>query len=307
MTKILLQTFRLMLAIFLACRIAAAMAVEAPPLLSNYVYELKAGNGQLTYVFGSAHVSVSRAPNHLGQCVKDLIAASKVVYIESDQLAIRIAMAAGLKTVRMERVVEFIDKDTLDALRVARFGSDPQAETKLKALDANALMAGLTSRIPGREQILGFADYGPDTEVAMAARYLNIPVAYVERPEDQWFFFGTVPPIDYARAIVGAFKLMNDRQAAQGYHRSALKLLQAAAVGDEAALLESMQADEFSGFYRSTISARNPSLAAKIDTAVSATAASPVFVALGALHLAGEDGVVQRLGRRGYAVSRLCQ
>ena len=307
MAKCAYPVLRLMLALILASRVGVAFASQAAPLQSNYVFEVKSSQGRVAYVYGSAHYAASLAPVHLGQCVKKLLKASTAVFLESDQLAFRGFLAKGARTVHMARVVEFIDKPTLDALRIGLFGPGSDGESKLRDMDAQTLVSVLTARIPGREEIAGMPDHGLDTEIAMVARFLNLPVAFVETPQEQWRFFGLVSPQDYAKAIVAVFRLVNDRKAGEDYHHGLLKLMQAMAVGDEKALMEHLQEEGFVGYYRGTILARNPSLAASVDALASAAPVSPVFFALGATHLAGDEGVVRRLGRQGYQVTRLCE
>ena len=283
----------------------SSLAETQKPWMSNYAYELTSGSGRLVYLFGSSHYSVSSVPTYLGPCVKNLIKSSRSIFLEVDQLAVRSITAP--KSVSMQLVAEHLDQDTLEALDSVVFGRVAQADSRQwMGMDAAILLNVLISRIPGGTQLLGQMDFGLDTELSMAARFLDIPVAFVESPENQLHFHEMVPAKYLAQAIEAALKLTKDKQGAERHYRSTLSMLQAGASGDEERLLQYFEAAGFSGYYQSTIFARNESLTDKVEAVISGAAIPPIFIALGAAHLAGKDSVVRRLESRGFKTKRLC-
>lgn len=79
--------------------------------------------------------------------------------------------------------------------------------------------------------------------------------------------------------------------------------------GDAEALWEGMAADmrrEFPDLYRRINVERNAAWVPKLETRLQAPEGDDVLVVVGALHLLGEDGVVEQLRARGYEVERVC-
>ncbi|MDH7452479.1 TraB/GumN family protein [Luteimonas composti] len=79
--------------------------------------------------------------------------------------------------------------------------------------------------------------------------------------------------------------------------------------GDAAALWEGMAADmrrEFPDLYRRINVERNAAWVPKLEAKLQAPEGDDVLVVVGALHLLGEDGVVEQLRAKGYEVERIC-
>ncbi len=79
--------------------------------------------------------------------------------------------------------------------------------------------------------------------------------------------------------------------------------------GDAEALWAGMAADmrrEFPGLYRRINVERNEAWVPKLEAKLRAPDGNDVLVVVGALHLLGEDGVVEKLREKGYEVERIC-
>ena len=79
--------------------------------------------------------------------------------------------------------------------------------------------------------------------------------------------------------------------------------------GDAEALWTGMAADmrrEFPDLYQRINVARNAAWVPKLEARLTAPGTDDVLVVVGALHLLGEDGVVEQLRAKGYEVERIC-
>ena len=79
--------------------------------------------------------------------------------------------------------------------------------------------------------------------------------------------------------------------------------------GDADALWEGMAAEmrrEFPHLYRRINVERNEAWVPKLEARLQAPGGDDVLVVVGALHLLGEDGVVEKLRAKGYEVERVC-
>ena len=79
--------------------------------------------------------------------------------------------------------------------------------------------------------------------------------------------------------------------------------------GDAEALWTGMAAEmrrEFPGLYQRINVARNAAWVPKLEARLTAPGTDDVLVVVGALHLLGEDGVVEQLRAKGYEVERVC-
>ncbi|MEQ1511330.1 MAG: TraB/GumN family protein [Lysobacteraceae bacterium] len=79
--------------------------------------------------------------------------------------------------------------------------------------------------------------------------------------------------------------------------------------GDAAELLDEMAGDmrrEYPQLYRKINVARNDAWVPKLQRMLDDEATDDILVVVGALHLLGEDGVVEKLRAKGYKVERVC-
>jgi hypothetical protein len=97
-------------------------------------------------------------------------------------------------------------------------------------------------------------------------------------------------------------------QAGEGRER--IEALHAAwRAGDAARLLDGMAAElkrDYPALYQSINVERNDAWVPKLAARLDASADEDVLVVVGALHLLGDDGVVEKLRGAGYTVERIC-
>lgn len=114
----------------------------------------------------------------------------------------------------------------------------------------------------------------------------------------------TLGAVDFGLDTSG---VISQTAESEQYLDGALQLQLASARGDEAALLEWFRSSGLASYYQHTITARNPDLLRKIDRLIRDGKERPVFFALGAAHLPGQEGLVSGLRKLGWTVKRLCQ
>lgn len=282
----------------------------APAALpANYVYQVVSPQGHTAYVFGSSHLSPSKAPVQLGVCTKKLLTASATVVIESDPLKSRQYMDARPVTLPMSQVLPLLSDAQMQQLHQWVYGvATHNPDTRLAPLDALEVITHLSARQTRlRQAQVGWSDHGLDTEVMMAARFLGKTTASLETPQEQFAFFRSMTPPMHAQQIGAALATLSNRDELSQSGHVLLKLVQYAATGDEEALLESLgQLGDSGDYLEATVFKRNASQTEKIDQMLKGSAQKPIFFALGALHLVGEGGVPARLAKMGYEVQRVC-
>lgn len=282
---------------------------QTPATPANYVYALASPAGAQAYIFGSSHLSPSKAPVQLGDCTKALLARSATVVIESDALKSRQYMDGRPPTVPMAQVLPLLSDTQMQQLHQWVYGvSTHNPDTRLAPLDAFDVITHLSARQSRlRQTQVGWAEHGLDTEVMMAARFLGKATGSLETPQEQFAFFRSMTPPVHAQQIGAALATLGSRDQLVNSAHGLLKLVQYAAQGDEEALLESVgQLGDSADYLEATVFRRNPSQTEKIDRMLQGNAKQPIFFALGALHLAGDGGVPARLAAKGYDVRRVC-
>ena len=136
------------------------------------------------------------------------------------------------------------------------------------------LLGACKKRVP--EELAGAA-----SEPAAAVRQL---AAHLQRNDLEGFARDAVPPATHAR-LDAAWR-----------------------AGDVERLRDDMAAEmkrEYPALYRRINSQRNEAWLPKLEARL-AGRSDDTLVVVGALHLLGEDGVVEKLRARGYAVERIC-
>ncbi len=296
-------------AFVLAALLFSSLTVGQPltPVQATYVYELTSKKGRVNYIFGTSHVAPSTMPIYIGQCVKHVIKMSGQIYLEADQLATRYFLLSQPKTIAMSSVMDHLDLETTNGLSALIYGnSDSENITKLQNLDALSVVNFVISKIPDHEKILGLPDYGVDAELSMTARHLDIPLDYVESPEEQFSFFKKISAAEFSEVIEKVFTLVHNDAGAKKYQQSVLSMLLHAAKGNEKQLLQAMEIEGFVAYNRKTILDRNENLTNKVIDFINNFESKANFVAIGAAHLPGEFGVVERLISRGIRARRIC-
>lgn len=294
--------------VFILLFAASAKTEVSDIIFAKYIYEININQQQNVYLFGSSHLISSKIPIRLGQCVKNIIAKSDNIYIESDFLANRLASLQTRKTVRMDIVMNHIDDSTVNYLTDVMFNEQTEEnKNRLKSFDANFVAAFLGAKLHSTSRLFDVMDYGLDNEIEMAARFLNKKIDYIETPEDQFYFLKITPPTVYASSITYLLKMIENEAEANRYFNDYIEIMQASAEGNGEKIASMLKKVEFADSTKYIITGRNESVTDKILSKLSKSEGKNIFVALGAAHLAGEGSVVQLLKAKGFTATRLCQ
>lgn len=137
-----------------------------------------------------------------------------------------------------------------------------------------------------------------DVELVRLASLEHKPVAHFETVAEQIAIFDQIPLADQARELVHALEQASAVQARQ--------LFTAFAEGDadalEQALFDETLLEGARGFYDRVLYQRNERWLPVIEREL---ARGGAFIAVGAAHLLGEQGILSTLARRGYSVRRV--
>lgn len=309
--KFAMPFFKKTLSLLCAVFSINTFAVEFAAIDAKYLYEVVDDNKSIAYIFGSSHAGLDLTEVRLSQCVKNIMPRVDEIYLEMDQIALYRHMVSVGKFMPVAYIEKYIDSDILQSILSSLYGPDEKDYiNKWRLLDARNLLLYFQQKIPSPDEVMYGSNFGLDVEVRMIARYLNKNLMFIELPEEQVRFFKQVPPKIYAEALVSAFNLTNNPEAAKKYYEDNNLTLSATAEGAESLLLKLINDDPFYEMNNRTITARNPSLASKIEEAVFQSKKSKktsAFIALGAMHLPGPEGVPQLLAAKGYSVKRICQ
>lgn len=276
--------------------------IDAAPARGLF-YEIRR-NGRSAFLFGTLHVGT---PDFfpLERRVTDALVGSSGLVVEVDVTRTDVLLAA------MRRHALLSDGERLDALLT------PSLQTRLQAqLDALSLpraavqaykpwMAALTLTMGGVRQSGFDGAYATDGFLIGLARGLDKPVAELESADEQLGLFDAMPRVDQIAFLDEVLQSMeNGRLAAD-----TRTLVAAWLTGDAGALErqagQSLDENPRSGpwMQQKLFTERNYRMAERIERLL-ADGQAP-FVAVGALHLVGPDGLPALLAGRGYRVVEL--
>ena len=281
-------------------------AAPPPPLAADYIYEVTSDTGSKSYIFGSVHYTMSSFPIRLGTCTKKILTEVDLVYLEASQLAARSMTPDAVKTIEMSVVANEMEQPRVNLLSKIFFGNDqPSDIIRLRDLDVGVVIAALRKKIFEKSKSIGVIDYAPDAEIELTSRFLDKPLDFIETPEEQLYFHKIIRPKDLSLVIDDLIDIFQDKNTDTRIYREFSEQIRSAAVGEEAGLVEDISSPSYQ-YDRATIYARNESMTKKVAAIIS-NSNKTKFIALGAAHLAGEGGVIQRLRTAGFTAKRLCK
>jgi len=144
---------------------------------------------------------------------------------------------------------------------------------------------------------------GLDANLAQRAAQAGKPVSGLETGAQQIAFLDGMDKVEQLQFLQEALKASTEGQA------EIEKLHEAWRGGDVAALWDGMAVEmraQFPKLYRRINVERNDAWVPKLVERLEAPGTDDTLVVVGALHLLGDDGVVEKLRARGYAVERVC-
>jgi hypothetical protein len=267
------------------------------------LYEIK-GGGATVYLFGTLHVGKPEF-YPLGAQANRAVAGARKLYLE-----VNFADAAALATTVGE-MATYADGRSLDRTL------PPELMTKVDvALRRYGLPRGSAVRMKpwmlGQTLLLlEAAQQGYDTAYASEIYFLGLAaeqhkeVLGLETLAEQFSLFDRMPEVEQQRFLDEILTALDDPRTAVHLERLVDAWARADARGLEVALQQ--EKSEPTAFARDVlphlIDERNRTMTEKI--AAIAQSGTTSFVAVGALHLVGPDGIVERLRRRGLAVHQL--
>ena len=287
---------------------AEAPAAKAPPV--PLLWKVSDEDNSL-YLLGSFHLLL---PDDypLSRDVDMAFAdAEKVVFemtpeeLASPQLGIQMAQAAMRN-----------DGSTLDeelgpelAAKLAEWGRENAAQLAATGMTVEVLQrfepwfVGMMVTIT---QMMGIGfdpALGLDAHMGALAQQAQKPVAGLETGAQQIAFLDGMEPAEQLQMLEQAL------EQAQAGSEQILDLHAAWRAGDVKAILEGTVAEmrrEFPALYQAINVARNDAWLPKLEARLREDGEDDSLVVVGAMHLLGEDGVVEKLRAKGYAVERVC-
>lgn len=145
--------------------------------------------------------------------------------------------------------------------------------------------------------------FGLDAHLAASAAKAAKPTSGLESGDDQIAMLDGMNRQEQLQFLSEALT-----QAGEGKEET-MRLHQAWRAGDAEGLWNGMAADmkrDYPRLYQRINVARNDAWVPRIEQRLKATGKDDTLVVVGALHLLGSDGVVEKLRARGYKVERVC-
>jgi len=139
-----------------------------------------------------------------------------------------------------------------------------------------------------------------DKYLADLAKKAEKPVIGLETLEEQMKALNTIPVDDQAKQLVQAIK---ETQKMKNNNKTMDELMKAYTEGDLTKLFQLSQKSDLKGdAQKALITQRNHNMADRIDAKIKNTS---IFIAVGALHLPGEEGIIRLLEKKGYTLKNV--
>ena len=144
---------------------------------------------------------------------------------------------------------------------------------------------------------------GLDAHLAAQASQAGKPTAGLETGAQQIAFLDGMGKQEQLQFLAEALSQSRDGKAETAKLHDAWRAGDAAQLWDEMAV---KMKQDYPGLYQRINVARNDAWVPKIEQRLTDTGTDDALVVVGALHLLGPDGVVEKLRARGYKVERVC-
>lgn len=281
---------------------AANRAVALEPIDSKGFFWKVEKDGSELYLLGSIH--------HGNQEMYPMRPELNAAYANSDHLVVEVNMAAPMSEQRAKDIgnkyMLYNDNTTLadhiDAKTYAQVksifeekGASTAALDTSKAWVTYMQLINLNSAQDGYGGGLGVDRYFLQKVIASGKSILEL-----ESVELQYEMLNNFSDELMASLIKGIIEAFNQPDS------SIASMANVWLTGDEAALVKTVEdMKAIPEYYQTTIKDRNNGMIEKIEGYLKDKSKETYFVVVGAAHMVGEDGIVNRLKEKGYTVTRL--
>ncbi|MCH5229209.1 MAG: TraB/GumN family protein [Muribaculaceae bacterium] len=261
----------------------------------------KEGNSNPSYIFGSHHLSpisvveesgAMKYFNETGQVVGE-------IDLTMDPLALSMALQSYMMAPQDSTLSVLLKGENLDSLNVQFEKWSPMPGMQLQMLESLKPMAVSTMLAAGMSMEV-MPGYDPsqqlDTYFLQTGVKENKKIIALETPEYQGeMLFNSIPLSVQAETLIEMLK--NPEKSIE----TAQKISTAYQNRDLDAMLEvSREEDEYPEFMENILYKRNRDWMERLPAIIDET---PSFIVVGALHLAGPEGIIQGLKNRGYTLT----
>ena len=267
--------------------------------LKNILYwKVQAADTRIapSYLVGTAHLNLADGytwPDHFTQALKQ----STALYIEADTQELENNPQAVVeKTLDPEqRLIQALDNASVNTLatRLVSLGLPPSVIPVLQAWYINILLS-----TPPAEAI---ADPQSIMDNALRAQAVaaQVPINYLEKALDQLDMMAAIPFEEHLRLIKDT--LSKPAQNTAQELQASVKLYNQGDLEAMEQLLKSLKAESLP-LYTQTIAVRNQKW---LDTLQPVLATRGIVVAVGSLHLLGDEGLIAQLQAAGFTVEQV--
>ncbi|MHA7967434.1 TraB/GumN family protein [Paenibacillus sp. CAU 1782] len=276
-----------------------AVAIDTAVKSKGFMWQVEK-NGNTVYLLGSIHVA-NEAMYPLRDVIEEAFQASDYLAVEIDGTNEEADVGAILDELGVYRdgttLKNHVSAETyaevvelLTALELK-----PDALDKYKPWFASLLLSSLGSESSEYEAELGIDNYFMDKALKR-----QIPIMELESYRLQYEMFdGFSPELQEGYLLGTIYNFYSEEDGVDN-------LSEMWVTGDLDTL--SKMANDSSGneeYYNAMLKNRNIAMVDKIDGFLKGTDQKTYFVVVGALHMAGKDGLVTLLEQKGYVVNRL--
>jgi len=289
-------------ALFLVVASGLAAAADSHPIrhVEGRMWRIERGDAPPSHIIGTVHLTDRR--------IRDLPRPIREAFENSEQAAFELRMTPEERQAmgalfepaeKTPRLSKLIDAETFDKLvaHAKRYGLP---EKDVDELHPFALIH-LFSYSPEEHQRQAAGDLIFDLWLIQWAYDLGMQVEGLETLEQHFAFMDSVPARDHAnmlRELVEQMEREPDR---------AERLIEDYLAGDMSSFFEEMEAElkkdpSLRPFMDALLDQRNHQM---VERAVPLLERGKAFVAVGAAHLPGDEGMLHLLEQRGYRVTRV--
>ena len=285
---------------------AACIPEQVPENSKGIFYEVKGGDNE-AYLFGSVHFGYEDM-YPLDNTVEGAFQEADVLGLEVDTTAAFMELQVTEKMLQLGTYSE--GKGMTDLVPQETF-EEAAGVIKTVGIDSNTLnrfqpwlAAAIISEITIEEAGL-LADYGVENYFIDQADEEKIDIKGLESIADQ---LAPYEKLSDESQVIYLKETLKEKDIAGEYLKEIIEHWKKGNVDYFAqrrqASIEETQTDSLKDFQRAMLDKRDDQMAAKIEEFVQNDSDSTYFIVVGAMHLAGENSIVEQLRDSGYEVEK---